>query len=140
MEQKASGAIPPAPASGVLTFVDNSVDPTTGTIRLKATFANKDEALWPGQYVDVVLTLGEREDAIVAPAEAVQRGQNGDFVFVVKADQTVESRPVTLSRTQGPLAIVAKGLEEGERVVTDGQLRLAPGTKVQVRKVEGKTA
>ena len=87
-----------------------------------------------------MLTLATEAKAIVVPAQAVQTGQAGQYVWVVKNDLTVESRPVTLSRTQGPLAIVAKGLEEGERVVTDGQLRLAPGTKVQVRKVEGKTA
>jgi multidrug efflux system membrane fusion protein len=133
VEQKASGAIPPGAAAGVLTFVDNAVDSTTGTIRLKATFANKDEALWPGQFVDVVLTLGEREDAIVAPAEAVQRGQNGDYVFVVKADQTVESRPVTVSRTDAREAVIDKGLTAGETVVTDGQLRLQQGSKVQIK-------
>jgi multidrug efflux system membrane fusion protein len=133
VEQKASGAIAPAPAAGVLTFVDNAVDTTTGTIRLKATFTNKDEALWPGQYVDVVLTLGEREDAIVAPAEAVQRGQNGDFVFVVKADHTVESRPVKVSRSDARDAVIDKGLSEGETVVTDGQLRLQQGSKVQIK-------
>ena len=126
--------------TGELSFLNNAVDPGTGTILLKATFANENEALWPGEYVDVVLTLATEAKAIVVPAQAVQTGQAGQYVWVVKNDLTVESRPVTLSRTQGPLAIVAKGLEEGERVVTDGQLRLAPGTKVQVRKVEGKTA
>ncbi|PYQ67443.1 MAG: efflux RND transporter periplasmic adaptor subunit [Acidobacteria bacterium] len=126
--------------TGELSFLNNAVDPGTGTILLKATFPNENEALWPGEYVDVVLTLATEAKAIVVPAQAVQTGQAGQYVWVVKNDLTVESRPVTLSRTQGPLAIVAKGLEEGERVVTDGQLRLAPGTKVQVRKVEGKTA
>jgi membrane fusion protein, multidrug efflux system len=133
VEQKASGAMVDAPATGLLTFVDNTVDPTTGTIRLKGTFTNKDEALWPGQYVDVVLTLGEREDAIVAPAEAVQRGQNGDYVFVVKQDHTVESRAVTVSHTDAKEAVIDKGLSAGETVVTDGQLRLQQGSKVQIK-------
>ena len=126
--------------TGELSFLNNAVDPGTGTILLKATFPNENEALWPGEYVDVVLTLATEAKAIVVPAQAVQTGQAGQYVWVVKNDLTVESRPVTLSRTQGPLAIVAKGLEEGERVVTDGQLRLAPGAKVQVRKTEGKAA
>jgi len=126
--------------TGELSFLNNAVDPGTGTILLKATFPNGNEALWPGEYVDVVLTLATEPKAIVVPAQAVQTGQAGQYVWVVKKDLTVESRPVTLSRTQGPLAIVAKGLEEGERVVTDGQLRLAPGAKVQVRKTEGKAA
>jgi multidrug efflux system membrane fusion protein len=133
VEQKASGAIAPETASGVLTFVDNAVDPMTGTIRLKGTFANKDESLWPGQYVDVLLTLGEREDAIVAPAEAVQRGQSGDYVFVVRPDHTVESRPVKVSRTDAKEAVIDKGLSDGETVVTDGQLRLQQGSKVQIK-------
>jgi len=126
--------------TGELSFLNNAVDPGTGTILLKATFPNGNEALWPGEYVDVVLTLATEPKAIVVPAQAVQTGQAGQYVWVVKKDLTVESRPVTLSRTQGPLAIVAKGLQEGERVVTDGQLRLAPGAKVQVRKTEGKAA
>jgi multidrug efflux system membrane fusion protein len=100
---------------------------------LKATFPNKDEVLWPGQFVDVVLTLGEREGAIVAPAEAVQRGQNGEYVFVVKQDLTVESRPVTVSRSDSREAVIEKGLQAGETVVTDGQLRLQQGAKVQIK-------
>jgi len=137
VEQRASGAMAAQPASGVLTFIDNAVDPTTGTIRLKGTFENKDEALWPGQYVDVTLTLGEREDAIVAPTEAVQRGQNGDYVFVVKQDGTVESRPVTVSRSDARDAVIDKGLSAGETVVTDGQLRLQQGSKVQIKGAAG---
>jgi multidrug efflux system membrane fusion protein len=126
--------------SGELTFLNNAVDPGTGTILLKGTFANENEALWPGEFVDVVLTLGVEPKAIVVPSQAVQTGQAGQFVWVVKKDLTVESRPVTITRTQGPLAIVAKGLEAGERVVTDGQLRLAPGSKVEIRPLEGKPA
>jgi multidrug efflux system membrane fusion protein len=133
VEQKASGTISPESHTGELTFVDNTVDPQTGQIRLKATFPNKDEVLWPGQFVDVVLTLGEREGAIVAPAEAVQRGQNGEYVFVVKQDHTVESRPVTVSRSDEREAVIEKGLQPGETVVTDGQLRLQQGSKVQIK-------
>lgn len=132
-EQKAGGAIGGQRHSGVLTFVDNAVDQTTGQIRLKATFTNQDEALWPGQFVDVQLTLAEQQGAVVAPAEAVQRGQNGEYVFVVKQDGTVESRPVTVSRADQREAVIEKGLSPGETVVTDGQLRLQQGTKVQIK-------
>jgi multidrug efflux system membrane fusion protein len=126
--------------SGELSFVNNAVDAGTGTILLKATFANEDEGLWPGEYVDVVLTLATESQAITVPTQAVQTGQAGEYVWVVKRDLTVESRPVTVSRTQGPIAIVAKGLQVGEQVVTDGQLRLAPGARVEIRKPEGKPA
>jgi multidrug efflux system membrane fusion protein len=132
-EQKAGGAISGERHSGVLTFVDNAVDQTTGQIRLKATFANEDEALWPGQFVDVQLTLAEQQGAVVAPVEAVQRGQNGEYVFVVKQDGTVESREVTVSRADQHDAIIEKGLAPGETVVTDGQLRLQQGVKVQIK-------
>jgi len=132
-EQRASGEIKGETQPGTLTFVDNTVDAQTGQIRLKATFANRDEALWPGQYLDVTLTLGEQQGAIVAPAEAVQRGQNGEFVFVVKSDHTVESRPIKVSRSDQHEAVIEKGLQPGEIVVTDGQLRLQPGTKVQIK-------
>ena len=125
---------------GQLSFVDNTVDTGTGTILLKGTFPNPNEELWPGEYVDVVVTLSTDASAIVVPSQAVQTGQAGQYVWVVKADLTVESRPVTVARTQGPIAVVAKGLQAGERVVTDGQLRLAPGARVEIRKVEGKTA
>ncbi|HMA17729.1 MAG TPA: efflux RND transporter periplasmic adaptor subunit [Thermoanaerobaculia bacterium] len=125
---------------GQLSFVDNTVDTGTGTILLKGTFPNPNEELWPGEYVDVVVTLSTDASAIVVPSQAVQTGQAGQYVWVVKADLTVESRPVTVARTQGPIAVVAKGLQAGERVVTDGQMRLAPGAKVEIRKVEGKTA
>lgn len=125
---------------GQLSFVDNTVDTGTGTILLKGTFPNPNEELWPGEYVDVVVTLSTDASAIVVPSQAVQTGQAGQYVWVVKADLTVESRPVTVARTKGPIAVVAKGLQAGERVVTDGQLRLAPGAKVEIRKVEGKTA
>ena len=130
----------PAAQTGELTFLDNAVDMTTGTILLKATFANENEVLWPGEYVDVMLTLATEPGAIVVPAQAVQTGQAGQYVFVVKNDLTVESRPVKVSRTQGALAIVSAGLQPGERVVTDGQLRLAPGAKVEIKQEERKTS
>ncbi len=118
---------------GVLTFIDNSVSLATGTIELKATFANEDDALWPGQFVDVVLTLATEEDAVVVPSRAVQNGQQGSYVFVVKEDFTVESRPVEVSRTLGPDTVLTGGVIRGERVVTEGQLRLTPGVKVVVK-------
>ena len=126
--------------TGDLTFMNNTVDPTTGTILLKATFPNQNEVLWPGEYVDVTLTLATEPNAIVVPTQAIQTGQSGQYVYVVKNDLTVESRPVTMNRTQGTLAIVAKGLQPGERVVTDGQLRLAPGAKVEIKQTQGRTS
>ncbi len=119
--------------AGELTFVNNTVDPATGMIQLKATFANTENTLWPGQFVNVDLTLTTLRGAIVAPSQAVQVGQNGSFVFVVKPDQTVEMRPVKPARTIGGVTIVEAGLTGGERVVTDGQLRLAPGVKVDIK-------
>ena len=119
-------------ATGELTFINNAVDQTTAMIQLKATFANADNALWPGQFVDVVLTL-TRRTAIVVPSQAIQAGQQGPFVFVVKPDQTVESRPVVPGTRLGAETIIEQGLRAGERVVTDGQLRLVPGAKVEVK-------
>ena len=116
-----------APEEGALTFVDNAVDTATSTILLKATFANQDERLWPGQFVDIVVTLGEEAGRIVAPAPAVQTSQQGQYVFVVKDDQTVELRPVKVDRMDEAEAVIDKGLTAGETVVTDGQLRLVPG-------------
>jgi multidrug efflux system membrane fusion protein len=117
---------------GAVTFMNNTVDPTTGTIQLKATFANADSALWPGQFVDVALTL-TTEQAVVVPTQAVQAGQAGPFVFVVKADSTVESRPVKVGRRLAREVVIEQGVRAGERVVTDGQLRLVPGTRVDVK-------
>jgi multidrug efflux system membrane fusion protein len=131
----------PGPAqSGDLTFLDNTVDPTTGTILLKATFDNETLGLWPGEYVDVILTLAIEPGAIVVSSQAVQTGQSGQYVYVVKKDLTVESRPVTVSRTHGTLSVVGKGLQPGERIVTDGQLRLAPGARVEIKPTEGKAS
>lgn len=120
---------------GVLTFVDNAVDTTTGTIHLKGAFTNQDKRLWPGQFVNVVLTLAAQPNAIVVPSRAVQTGQSGEFVFVVKADLTAEMRPIVVSRSLEGEAVVEKGLKPGESVVTDGQLRLVPGGKVQIKNV-----
>ena len=119
--------------AGRLDFIDNQVDAGTGTIQLKAVFGNRDERLWPGTFVNVQMTLGVQENAIVIPAAAIQVGQNGSYVFVVKADNTAEIRPLTVSRTVEGLAVVEKGLAEGERVVTDGQLRLNNGSRVDIR-------
>ena len=121
------------PEVGELTFVDNTVDRTTGTIRLKGTFANPNRRLWPGQYVRVVLTLAEQPNAIVVPSQAVQTGQDKQQVFVLKSDSTVELRPVTVARTLNNDAVIEKGLQPGEQVITDGQFLLSPGTKVQVK-------
>jgi multidrug efflux system membrane fusion protein len=136
-EKLAVKAVPagePRPATGVVTFVDNTVDVTTGTIRLKATFANDEGRLWPGQFANVTLILATEPDAIVVPAQAVQSGQQGSsYVFVVKPDSTVDLRPVVPVRTQGSETIIAKGLEKGETVVTDGLPRLTAGAKVEVR-------
>jgi multidrug efflux system membrane fusion protein len=119
-------------ATGALTFVNNTVDPSTGTIQLKGTFDNADNLLWPGQFVEVGLTL-TTEQAVVVPAQAVQAGQKGAFVFVVKPDLTVESRPVKVGRRVGGDLVVEQGLGGGEQVVTDGQLRLVPGARVEVK-------
>lgn len=121
------------PEEGTLTFVDNTVDISTGTIKLKATFPNKEKRLWPGQFVDVVMTLTTQPDAILVPSQAVQTGQKGQYVFVIKNDLSVEARPVLISRTIDGEAVVEKGLQPGEKVVTDGQLRLVPGAKVEVK-------
>jgi len=119
--------------TGYLTFVDNTVDNTTGTIKLKATFENSDNRLWPGQFSTVLLRLAQDENATVVPTQAVQTGQKGDFVYVVTSDSTAEQRPVKVARTIGGDAVIASGIQPGETVVTDGQLRLIPGIKVQVR-------
>jgi membrane fusion protein, multidrug efflux system len=119
-----------APARGLLSFIDNAVDSTTGTIRLKATFANGDHQLWPGAFVQVTLGLTTQADAIVVPVTAVQTSQDGSFVYVVKSDRTVEMRPVKIDRQTGSEAVVGEGVASGEEVVTDGQLRLTPGARV----------
>ena len=117
---------------GFLSFVDNTVDTGTGTIRLRATFANETRSLWPGQFVNVNLVLTNEPNAIIVPSAAVQTSQTGQFVYVLKPDQTVELRPVTVKRTINNHTVL-EGVRPGETVVTDGQLRLAPGVKVQIK-------
>jgi len=134
-ELQVTAAVPNSthpPLAGKLRFIDNTTDVATGTIRLKAEFPNADKALWPGQFVDVVLTLTQQKDAVVMPAAAVQNGPNGQYVFVVKPDRSVELRDVRIARTEGNDAVVASGVAPGDTVVTAGQLRLAPGIKVKV--------
>lgn len=118
---------------GLLSFVDNAVDSATGTIHLKGTFANSERRLWPGQFVNVVLTLSSHPNAIVAPSQAVQTGQAGRYVFVVKPDLTVDSRPVVVGETYEGVTVIEKGLQAGDRVVTDGQMMLYPGAKIMER-------
>ena len=130
---------PGAPSHGVLTVVDNTVDTTTGTIKLKATLPNDDKRLWPGQFVNVVLTLNTQKDATVIPSEAVQAGQDGSFVYVVKADNMVEKRDVKVGQNLDRKVVIDQGLAAGERVVTDGQLLLMPGASVFEVPVRQKT-
>ena len=118
--------------TGVLTFIDNAVDMTTGTIKLKGTFENKDRALWPGEFVRVTLRLRTQPNALVLPNQAVQTGQEGQFVYVVKQDKTVEFRPVVTGARVDQDLVIEKGVRPGETVVTEGQLRLAPGARVQL--------
>ncbi|MCC6490494.1 MAG: efflux RND transporter periplasmic adaptor subunit [Candidatus Hydrogenedentes bacterium] len=120
------------PVSGAVTFIDNAVDAATGTIRLKATFSNEEDRLWPGQFVDVVLDIDTIENAVVVPSEAVQVGQSGPYVYVVKPDLTVEVRGLATGDTVDGKTIVTEGLQPGETVATDGQMRLAPGATVKV--------
>lgn len=121
------------PEQGTLTFVDNAIDATTGTIQLKGTFSNEAQRLWPGQFVDATLTLATQSDAVVVSTKAIQAGQRGLYVFVVRQDLTVESRPVTVDRAINDETVVGKGLNPGETVVVDGQLQLVPGTKVVIK-------
>jgi multidrug efflux system membrane fusion protein len=123
--------------TGKLTSVDNAVDLATGTIKLKATFANSERKLWPGQFVRVTLRLTTRPNTLVVPSQAVQTGQDGPFVYVVKADRTVEARNVVTGSEADHDIVVEKGLQPGETVVTEGHLRLAPGMRVQIRRADG---
>lgn len=119
---------------GVLSFIDNTVDPATGTIRLKAVFDNLQKQLWPGQFVNLSITLAMRNNAVVVPSQAVQTGQKGQFVFVVKADATAELRPVVASSVEQGMTVIETGLQPGEQVVIDGQMRVVPGGKVEIKK------
>ncbi len=121
------------PSMGKLSLVDNTVDPATGTVRLKATFINEDRRLYPGQFVNVLLTLGTTSQATVVPAQAVQVGQDKTFVYVAKADGTAEMRTVKTGTALESVTVIEEGLKPGEQVVTDGQLRLVPGAKIQVK-------
>jgi membrane fusion protein, multidrug efflux system len=128
----ANGSNRAVTATGQLTFIDNTVDSSTGTIKLKATFPNNDHALWPGQFITVVMTLRTLDHATVVPSEAIQSGQKGQFAFVVKPDQTVETRLVTVGQTVDNQIVVQSGISPGETVVTDGQLRLFPGARIRI--------
>jgi multidrug efflux system membrane fusion protein len=121
------------PARGDLTFIDNAVNTTTGTIKLKGTFENRDRRLWPGQFMDVILTLTLEPNRVVVPSQAVQTGQQGQYVYVVKNDMTTELRIVTPGRAHQNWIIIEKGVAAGEKVVTEGQLRLTPGAKVEIK-------
>jgi len=125
------------PARGILTFFDNAVDSTTGTIKLKGTFENPDNRLWPGQFVNVALTLMTQPNAVVVPSQAVQTGQVGQYIFVVRQDMTAEYRPVVAGNNIAGETVIQKGIQAGETVVTDGQLRVVPGMKVAVKQVSG---
>ncbi len=121
------------PETGTITFLDNAVDSATGTIRLKGTFANPNSRLWPGQFVAVQVVLETRQGAVTVPTASVQNGQQGNYLFVVKEDRSVELRPVTVAFTVGDQTVIAAGVVPGETVVTEGQQRLAPGAEVQVK-------
>jgi membrane fusion protein, multidrug efflux system len=120
-------------ATGTLSFVDNAIDQQTGTITLKATFPNTNRALWPGQFVNVAAVLSQRPNSVVVPQQAVQTGQKGQYVYVVGRDNGVEMRPVRVSQSLDQFAVIDKGVAAGETVVTDGQLRLTPKSKVEVK-------
>jgi len=122
-----------SPSTGRINFIDNAVDPTTGTIKVKGTFPNDDRRLWPGQFVNVTVTLTSDPSAIVVPTPAVQTGQQGTFVFIVQPDQTVDLRPVTVARIAGDDTVVQAGVAAGDTVVTDGHLRLVPGSRISVK-------
>jgi multidrug efflux system membrane fusion protein len=125
----------PVPATGALSFIDNQVNQQTGTILLKGTFTNADRRLWPGQFVNVSLTLANQLNAIIVPSRAIQTGQQGTYVFAIKDDNTAEMRPVKVDRAIGDDSVVSSGIKPGDRVVTDGQLRLVAGAKVDIRNV-----
>ncbi len=122
--------------AGTLTFVDNAVDSTTGTIMLKARFSNEGSQLWPGQFVTATLVLYEERDVILVPVPAVVEAEGGNYVYVVDADDKAVTRPVVVGRSVGDDVVVTQGLAAGETVVTDGQLRLVPGARVQIRNVQ----
>jgi multidrug efflux system membrane fusion protein len=120
-------------ATGRITFVDNQVDQTTGTIKVKGTFPNENRSLWPGQFLNVVVRLSTDPNAIVVPTAAVQTGPQGQYIFTVKPDNTVELRPVTVGHAVGTETVIKEGVAAGETIVTDGQLRLVPGSRISVK-------
>jgi multidrug efflux system membrane fusion protein len=122
-----------SPAEGRLTFIDNGVDTTTGMFKLKGTFQNRDRRLWPGEFVDVALELSTQKNAVVVPTKAIQTGQQGEYVYVVRTDNTAESRPVKTAGTYQNLTLIADGLKTGEQVIVNGQLRVAPNAKVVIQ-------
>jgi membrane fusion protein, multidrug efflux system len=124
---------------GNLAFIDNAVDRTTGTIKLKAEFKNTDKRLWPGQFINVALTLTTQSDAVVVPAEAIQVGPEGQHVFVVKPDNSVEVRPVVVARTDEGEAVIAQGLQQGEQIVREGQFLLSAGSRVEIKETNQET-
>ena len=126
-------SIPTALPSWKLTLIDNQVDQATGTIHLKAVFDNQEETLWPGQFVNMRLVVSIHKSAVTVPSRAVQQGPNGDYIFVIKPDDTVELRTVQVEQVDQGLTVIAKGLAAGERVVVDGQYRLDQGTRVSVQ-------
>ena len=119
-------------SQGVLNLIDNQVDPATGTVKLKAQFSNSDEALWPGEFVNAHLVLEVVHNGVTVPAAAVQTGPNGRFVYVVRSDNTVDLRTVTVTQTENNISLIGSGIAAGERVVTAGWFRLTPGAKVTV--------
>ncbi|HEY6004417.1 MAG TPA: efflux RND transporter periplasmic adaptor subunit [Anaeromyxobacter sp.] len=129
-----------APVAGELAFVNNTVDPATGTILLKARVPNEDEALWPGQLVDVSIRVAERTKAVVVPAAAVASGQQGDYAYVVTPDRKVQVRPIVVEQAGETEVVVLKGLSPGEVVVTEGHLRLRPGAAVEILQGDGRPA
>lgn len=120
-------------SEGALTFIDNGVDPTTGTVKLKGTMQNRDRRLWPGEFVDVNLNLSVQKNAIIVPTKAVQTGQQGDYVYVIKPDNTAEARPVKTAGNYKDLTLIAQGVSAGETVVVDGQLKVVPNGKVAIQ-------
>jgi membrane fusion protein, multidrug efflux system len=122
------------PEEGLLTFIDNTVDKTTGTIRLRGTFSNQGKRLWPGQFVNLVLGLTSQPNTLVVPSQAIQTGMDGQYVFVIKPDLKAENRPVTSGRSIDGHTVIEKGLKAGEMIVIDGQFQLVPGIKVQIKK------
>jgi membrane fusion protein, multidrug efflux system len=127
-------------AVGKLTFIDNAADPLTGTVQFKATFDNDEQKLWPGLFVDVTVTLGQRPDSVVVPSAALQSGQKGQYVYIVTPEKQAEMRPVVVAFERGGEAVIASGLTGGETVVVEGQLRLAPGSRVDAKPTQGRPA